>query len=460
MPDRLDNAFLNRECSAEVAETDVMRARRIADTLGPLASRWMTADALRIAGLGNAPPRLPATVPPGAFHVLVAVRGDFPALQPAFVLPLRWVRDGDHSRRLPATLLEHADQAVVLNGARPGAGKAGRWGLHPHFSGDLDFDLSGLEIDGASAMAAMLAALQLAEVGNGAVGTVLASAEWNGTAWSRVESIAEKLDAARDCGATRVFLSDDNEAEVDAWERSNGGLPIVGYLRAESNPWKSLEPFLHEVEAPPLPDAPLALHDVYFQRALAPRPKGDAGRDYYLEKLVRPIAAKCENDPGVRDIPGPVRCLVGCVAPGTPPAVALLARLLRPAMVRLLHSPLSGDRSGQLAGDLRVIAEHLRGEAGVPDVQPWELDLFGLSLEGLAERLREKFSLAEIRTIDRAGDGPLVVDVTNGPKRLSLAILKALPVGATCVLVDSEQSGGRVHRIGSEQVVVIRSIGG
>jgi hypothetical protein len=128
-------------------------------------------------------------------------------------------------------------------------------------------------------------------------------------------------------------------------------------------------------------------------------------------------------------------------------------------MVRLIHSPLAKDNRGQLARDLRVIDDHLRREAGVSDVEAWEIDLFGLSLEALAEQLRNRFTLAIADGSGSANGSPLVVDVTNGPKRLSLAVLKALTRNASCVLVDSEQAGPRGHKIGTEQVVLIRSDG-
>jgi len=405
--------------------------------------------------------QLPQTVTPGAFHVLVASRGDFPVLRPAFVLPLRWERDAEHSVKLPKSLLKHADDAVALyrrlTPSRPdGGGKSIRWGLTPNFPESADVNISGLDIDGLSAMAAMLASLRLADANLRSVGTVLASVAWNGKAWSRVEGVAAKLDAALASGATRVFLSDDNKNEVDAWERASGTTGIVQFIQAESNPWRSLEPFLHELEAPPLPDASLEIHARYYARALAPRPRGDAGRDYYLETLVRPLAVKCESDPGVRGIRGPVCCLVGCIAPGIPPVVALLARLLRPQMVKLIHSPLRDEQDELLKRDLKVVTEHLRGEAGVDDVELWELDLVKLPLEELAAKLGERLTTVGADASERLAGSRLVIDVTNGPKRLSLALLKALPAEATCVLVDSQQIGPRLHRIGSEKVVVIR----
>jgi len=459
MPRRLDHAFLDDSCSKELTDADGVYAQGIAAVLGPLALPWMTADALRIAGMDEIPQRLPATVRPGSFHALVVTPRPFPALRPAFALPLRWDRDREHSRRLPASLLEHADAALVLYRAEAEGGPPGQWGLSLDFQNASEFDLSGLEIDGPSAMAAMFAALDLAVANIGAIGTVLASVSCLSDAWSSVAGVGAKLDAAVAAGATRVFLWDGNKADGEAWERSRGHIDFVRYLEAKGSLRESLAPFLQEVEAPPLPAAPLDQHAAYFERALAPRREGDAARDYYLETLVRPIADKCRNDPGAYDIARPVRCLVGCIAPGGPPAVALLARLLRPATVRLIHSPLANDKRGQLARDLRVIDEHLRREAGVSDVEAWEMDLFGLSLEALAEQLRKRFTLAIADGSGSAGGSPLVVDVTNGPKRLSMAVLKALARNALCVLVDSEQAGPRGHKIGTEQVVLIRSDG-
>lgn len=453
MPDRLDERFLRRECSDDLADTEAVRALRIAHALGPLASRWLAGTARRLAGLGEATERLPATVRPGAFHVLVAVRGTFPVLQPAFPLPLRWGRDREHSRKLPATLLEHADRALELHRATAGGRDAAQWGLSADFPAAPDFDLGGLDIDGPSAMAAMLAALQLAEANIGAVGTVLASVACAGEAWSRVDCIDVKLDAALAGGATRVFLWDGNKAEGGAWERSRGRHGFVRYLRADSTLQESLAPFLKELEAPPPPTASLDDHAEYYERALIGRARGDARRDYYLEKLVEPLARRCHGDLGIHDICGPVRYLVGCVAPGQPPTVALLARLLRPDAVRLVHSPLADEKDGQLDRDIAELSTHLRRESGVKVVERWEIDLVKLPLPELRATVLNE--LAAITAGDASKPGMVVIDVTNGPKRLAVALLEAAPPGARCVLVDSRQTRSGVHRIGSERIEAI-----
>lgn len=457
MPDRLDEAFLSRQCSSLLTYADGIRANRIAATLGPLAPLWMTPAALRVARMEQAPWRLPATVRPGAFHALIVSRGLFPVLRPAFVLPLRWGRDREHSRRLPAGLAEHADAVLAAHRADAERGSPGQWGLSLDFQSTPEFDLSGLEIDGPSAMAAMFAALDLAVADIGAIGNVLASMSCVGDRWSRVEGVEAKLDAALSAGAERVFLSDGNKKDGEAWEASRGRSGFVGYVRAEASLRESLTQFLKELEAPPPPTAPLDDHADYYERAMTGRPRGNARRDYYLRTLVEPLARKCGDDPGVRGIRRPVRCLIGCIAPGMPPTVSLVARLLQPEIVRLVHSPLEDEKDGQLEGDVKAILEHIRGEAGVRSVEPLPLDIVKLPLHELAAEIVRQFAALRIDGDD--AEGSVVVDITNGPKRLPLAILEAALPGVACVFVDSKPTRSGPHRIGSERIEIVRHDG-
>ena len=109
--------FLNRYCAHSLAETDRPRARVIIDALGPLAARWATDDALRLAGLRPVRPTLQQNVKPGEFGMLVAVwegAARFPVLRSAFVLPLEWRRDTEHSSRLPASLHIEAERVLQV----------------------------------------------------------------------------------------------------------------------------------------------------------------------------------------------------------------------------------------------------------------------------------------------------------------------------------------------------------
>jgi hypothetical protein len=453
MPERLDAAFLRRECSEEVSEGESIRAMRIAHALGPLAERWLAGPSRQLAGFASTPEQLPATVKPGAFHALVVLRESFPVLRPAFALPLRWGRDREHSAKLPATLLEHADRVVELHRDIFPQRRHTQWGLSTDFPNARNFDLSGLDIDGQSASAAMLAALELAEANIGAIGTVLASIACIGDTWSRVEGVGMKLDAAFDIGAKCVFLADGNEADGEAWQRSKGLSGFVRYIRAESGLLESLGQFLKELEAPPPRTATLADHAAYYERAMVGKARGDARRDYYLTVLIDPLAKRCHSDPGVQIIRGPVDCLIGCVAPGQSPTVALLARLLRPQRVFLLHSAIAEDRDGQLQNDLGSLEMHLRADSGVGAVHRMEIDLVKLSLEQLRAKVSHALDAAGLA--GQRGEAAVVVDLTNGPKRLSLALLSSAPPAATCLLVDSQPTSSGVHRIGSERIEAI-----
>lgn len=458
---RLDQRFLADECSRPLAG-DRTRACKIAATLGPLQSIWLADEARELLGLERW--HLPRSVPPGVFHVLVATRGAYPVLRPAFPLPLRWTRDlAEHSPRLPRFLRDQADAAVAIHRAKHARPGSAEWRLAPALAGtdpgSADIDLSGLEIEPTSAAAAMLAALELADHGVAGAGTVLASVACDDTRIAPVGHVADKLDAAVACGATRVFLDDGNRTEAEAWQKASGVVGLVRLLPAGSSLWESLRPFTDEAEASPPPAATLADLADYYQRRLLPPSRAEARRTFYVSRIVSLVAEQCLADPRVAALRGSVRCLVGCVPPGKPPLLALLAEVFRPEAVRMIHTPAfarSGSQTTSPSADIDFLDEHLRRHLGIQDVEPWPMNLNDADMDGLKSEIARNFApLAAGPHAPRRADG-MVVDLTAGPKKLCLALLERAPPTATCLLVNAEQTGVDTHRIGTERIEFVR----
>lgn len=445
--------FLHRYCSHALAEADRPRARVIIDALGPLAARWAGDDALRLAGLRPVRPTLQESVKPGEFGMLVAVReGDarFPVLRPAFVLPLAWRQDTEHSRRLPASLHTEAERVLQAYAETSCGDVGGRWGLHLSIPECEDFDMSGIDIDAPSGFAAMLAAVDQARLGVAGVGTVLASVACLDGAVAPVECVAAKLEAAFDAGAKTVFLCDGNRDTGAEWERLSGRAGFVSYLSPSAAIGVSLAPFMRAVRAAPAADASIAEHRDYVEGSLCGERQGEARRDYYLARLAKRLATDHVSRFPSGPRPGQRRCLVGVVSPRQAPTLGFLAHVFSPEAVLLIYE------QEQAAADVAALRQHLVKVAGISDVEEWSADLAGAPLDVMRRALRERIE-AFCREDRGAADGSqLVCDLTAGLKRLSFALLDLAPPQALCVHVDAERSVNGLHRIGTEHIQVIQ----
>jgi len=445
--------FLQRYCSHALADADRPRARLIVDALGPLATRWASDEALRLAGLQPMRPVLKDNAKPGEFGMLVAVRGGrtrFPALLPAFVLPLEWRRGTGHSPRLPLSLHAEADRVLQVFADAYSSGLKGHWGLHLAVPDGDDFDMSGIELDAPSGFAAMLAAVDQACLGVAGVGTVLASVACEAGAIAPVECVGAKLDAAVTACANTVFLSDANRDEGAAWERAAGRDGFVSYLSPSAALTASLAPYMRAVRAAPAAEAPIAEHRDYVESSLSGEHQGGARRDYYLETLAERLAA----DHVARFPSGPQpgqRCrLMGVVSPRQTPTLGFLAHVFAPEAVLLIYE------QEQAAADVAALRQYLVDVAGISVVEEWSADLAGAPLDTMRNALDSRLQ-AFCRDDHGNVDGSqLVCDLTAGLKRLSFALLDLTPPGAICVHVDAERSPSGLHRIGTEHIQVIK----
>lgn len=466
MGNTIDQALLDRYCGEDPGD-DCHRILALLAKMGPLGL-WVVSRQM-LTRVGVTPQQLPETTSPGQFHAVVAVRQPerFPVLRPAFLLPLRWQPGVGHSPKLPKCLRDAADDVIRLFQKKDAAaepGGTGSWSLTPSFlteaEAEQEPDLSGLELLPDSATAAMFAALQLASWRVRGRGRVLASIDCRGGSLRAVDFVDRKRAEAAACGARRLFLCRAGDGPAASAAAGEGGEPEgdhlgVKWLEPRDDIAAALQPYLEELEAPPRPDEDLEKHATFYGRALRDRQFADQRRDYYLAIPLKSLAARCRDQPVVKAIGrrGPITHLIGCVAPGQPPAVALLAATLEPKVVWLVHTPVEKN-TDQLEKDLKAIEKHLQkgaagdGAAGCA-VRRWSSQLTTMPLADLPQNLRDL-----LRSVESEGTGQIVVDLTNGPKRLLLAFLE-VAAGHTCLLVDSEQTGRGVYRLGSEQIVEV-----
>ena len=456
MPPRLDRSFLEQHCVAPPSgsHADRWRLQRVAAALGPLQSRWLSDEAITALGHpASGAGSLPETAQPGYFDVLVAARGSFALLRPAFLMPLRWVGGRPHSRRLPPTLCDHADKMIAIHSKISGLPESGRWGLDAAFAGDeaeawATTDLSGLDIESGSASAAMLAALLSAEFAGFGNGRVLASVACDADSISKVDSIAVKLDAAVRADALRVFLCEENRPEGDAWVRATGRTDLIEYLPLARSLQERLSPFMRARWAPPAADAPIEQHRRYLEEALSGPRQGAKRRAYYLAYLAQRLALQhiARHPDGPR--PGQRCLLAGVVSPDQTPTLAFLAHVYAPEAVLLVYDP------ARAAEDAAALKRHLEEVAGVRRVESITESLESMEIEKLEQLLRAQFHRFCGRLQGDADGTDLVCDLTAGLKRLTFAMLNAVPPGTQLVHVDSKRVHNS-HQIGTERIWII-----
>ncbi len=445
--------LLDASCRDD-ASAAPQRAVQLVTDMGPLGRLWLRPEVLACADrfAGGAPlPRAP--LGSGGFHALLLTpgRGRYASLRPAFALPLRWVAADAHSPHLPPGLADFATSLLANHGSEFGVTppSTGHWTLQ--LGGDLagrcDFSRFDFECTWDSATASLLGGLMLATIGAPPDEQVMASVAWSGRGLIGVTGVAAKLDAASDAGARLVFLADANRSDANLWHDGHpeSSLHTI-LLRSADTLRTSIKTFSQAIEARPGLDAPLDVLRQFYENRLLALEHAEQRRQFYLDVAVERLAADYR---GPWPLAGACRNLVGVVAPGASPPLALLARLLSPRRVLLLH-----DR--QAAPHAATLRDHLRDARGI--------DVRFLSFETLFGPLDElrpavERGIAEFLATDPVADGVVdtVIDLTAGTRRLSFVILDIAPARAACVHVDTERVSSQIERIGTEKIVTIET---
>lgn len=384
----VSDAHLQRFCTPPLDRLSNPAAHELAyAVLGPNLARWILRPEVlrRVAEHDRARgdldpsaywhdrPTLP--IGSGACWVLFTQQ-DFPLLRPAFVLPLQWRPDQPHSRQLPPSLTELAEQ--VLDAA--GLQGFGLYGSRE--AGIDDCDLSGLSsIDCSSAWVPLFGGLVMAAEGGLPDTGVWASGRWSATEGVQpIGQIEPKLEAAVEWGAKRFFLPDSQREHAEQWlAQRNTGLGVDVLEERHGNDAKytytargALRTYLADFGAPPDPAAPREARKKYYLL----QTDAERQRAYYRRCLLEDVADDCRRHlESEGHLPQPTHMVT--VLSTSPELVELTVQVFRPSRVLVLytvqtHKHLDDARSAieqQLPG-CEVLPEPFEvGDAMVPQMR-------------------------------------------------------------------------------------------
>jgi hypothetical protein len=444
----LDTGRFERLCSLPSSPRSALEA---AVGLGCLAAWWLRPAVLRSAARLQPEwaaswdrPALSSEL--GRCHLLLINRDPerLRLLRPAFLFPVRWVRDRSHSPNLPVALRGVADrvagQVVGKQAGDPEGAVA--WGLQPALgSGQEGLDLSGLDLGFDSAWAPLAAGLLLAGQGILTDPRVWATSSWDPYSGAgRVEGLAAKLELAREYEARHFFLPLPQRHEAEQWARGNASAPRLGFLRPDEQGRhrEVLRPLLSEVGMAPDERAPLETRGRYF--ALLP---GDHPRAYlyYRETILPEVVQRLrrlreDRWPDWR--PSHLVTILSTSEELVPLAAGALAVL----HVLVCYTP-DGGR-GRLAAAAERIRADLEARGVCCTLAPFR-DGSPLQIEASLRPHTDAFTAG-------VAPGNVALDMTPGKKPMTLALARVAPPGSWLVYWRHEQLGDRRPDPGREEI--------
>jgi hypothetical protein len=441
----IDADLIRRLCSRPVRPGAALEA---AVRLGPLASWWLRTEVLeQAARLQPAfaacwtPPRLTPVLGGCPVAVVLARPREYPLLRPAFLFPLRWLRDREDDPLLPRALHELARQVAAALSGEPRVGTA--WGLQPHFGpGSEALDLRELDFTFASGWAPLAGGLLLAADGLLPDPHTWASGAWDPyTGVAAVEGLAAKLQLAREHRARSFFLPLGQRSEAQGWTDAAAGAPLeLGWLYPSErpSPRQVLRAYLAGLGLPPGREEPF--EDRCRYHALQPRDHPATER-YYAEALLPDVAAglrrQVESDwPGWRPA-----CLV-TVLSASRALVRLAAEALAVREVVLLHT--EDDPSEHILAARDEVCADLQARG--TSCRPVAFREEGLA--AMIQALRAQLTAA----LGAVSPEEVVFDMTPGKKNMTLALSRAAPQGSWLIYCRHEQLPDGRPRPGSERI--------
>ncbi|HID74863.1 MAG TPA: hypothetical protein EYP56_02585 [Planctomycetaceae bacterium] len=359
---RLDQRRLQRLCRQRRTAYHVSD---VALRLGGLARWWLRDDVLALAAAEEpwrseetewltSKPDLPDS--PGCCWVLFALEHteQWPLLRPAFLLPLCWKSNVDHSPQLPPALRQLADE-VLTELCPPGRGADPRWGLHLAECDEInEWDLSDLQFRCDSGKAPLAAGLICAMEGVRPDHRVWATGTWGGGRdTATVGRLAEKLQLAHQWGVDEFFVPAGMVQTAQKWCKDWGAAIVIGTLDlavtggAEANAEtvrKALKDYLSSLDVAPPVDVK---HGVspgvrawYIRQTQRDR---ERALSFYWQKLLPVISHLCrrriEEAAGRRGLsPGLRFSHLVTIASDSPEVVPLVAKALDVSQCLVLYT--------------------------------------------------------------------------------------------------------------------------
>ena len=438
---RVNERWLQRWCEPPLEGLSPSKAYDIAAEFGPLADWWLTPEVLKlkacyaashfpITALMTADRWHPPSLPQGCGDCWVVLANErperLPLLRAGRVLPLRWAQNAEHDVRLPAGLLQVADQ-VVDELRREDV--EGIWGLRAATEDFLQrHDLSGLEGDDrdyGSVWVPLAAGLLLAAYKGKPDPAVWSSGAW--LAGKGIQPIAEleaKLEVAVKFGAKTFFVPEPNVKSAQSIVDS-GGIPleILPTIAGKPSPNDALRQYRARLHMRPARDDPQDERAGYY---LA-RPTLQDAQQYYLEDILRDVADDCRRKfdgswPGRS-----ITALITTVSAGAE-LIDLAVRVLRPRECLALYSDLFKEAARQVKE--RIEADR-SGPACEVRLKEFRAGQFGPMVAEIRKHLDEFTCL-----FPRA---QIAIDLTPGLKTITLALFRLAPQGSHLVYWDADK---------------------
>lgn len=346
---------------------------------------------------------------PGGCSIVFVTQQTCIPLRSAFILPFRWRRGFTHDRRLPATVVELANQ-VCRHLANEPSLRDHTWGLD--WSTEItDSRIPELNLDASSGWAALAAGLLLAAEGGKVDSGVWASAHWEHRI-QRVKDLDRKLALARDFGVHTFFVPESQVREAQDIARQLGAtIKVKSLVEGESNPRKALKPYLYDLKVPPTINDSKDERRAYY---LSPDLVAAEAAQYYRENLLPDIIRHCRADDSLKSLPAPDTLIT--IASDNPELVILGIEVLRPRRCLVLCTE---DKAAATASARQAAAQNSCGckvhEAVFTDLEQLRIKMAGVIRGFIANREPDS----------------IVFDLTPGPKDISFSwMLDIAPQGS------------------------------
>jgi hypothetical protein len=443
MMSKFDWHGVRETCAGELERVNPVQASNAVLNLGPMA-RWLLRREVFLRAADDSKtavasrnrwqswhdrPRVP-NVYGACWAIFVNHRPeDMPLARQAFVLPLRWVPNSEHSMALPLELRELA--AITVKSMRDVLKEnTTRWGLH-FWANAFGVDLSGLGVRAESAWAPLAAGLYVASQGGTPDPTVWATGSWSfSDGLLSVEDIALKSRVASEFGARTFYVPSGQQDQVPAAL----GLSTHSLQAGTLLPSRALQGLLLQLDAPPAaptsPDDADALDrcaNYYLRHPL----NESETKTFYLERLL-PFIIERRHREVRQQYPACRPTHLVTIVSGSPELVELTARALNVDHCLLLHT---GGRQEELALLAQQRLESAQNGQKRIDCTPEVFENSAAIIERI-KPLIQKFV---------AGISPqkIVFDLTPGTKMMTYALSRLSPAASWLVYLQHGWREGR-----------------
>lgn len=217
----------------------------------------------------------------------------YPALQPAFLLPLRWCCDTRTDGLIPQSIVQLAKRVCTTLSK-----SLESWQVRLDVNNEPKISLAELaeelKLEAESGWGWLAAGLILASSSSDSWEQMPprpSSRVWISACWDddkggigRVALLEPKVRCALQWGADMLFVPESQVEEAKSFVKPGAQLKVVGLPENTNQPHEALRPCLVELEVPPPEDADDSAHQAYHERLARWSP--ERARAYYRQKLL------------------------------------------------------------------------------------------------------------------------------------------------------------------------------